>query len=309
MTPLPPNKERLLKIVGALIGIAIIGLVLAVIAMGAFSTPPQKESPPVNITPAPPSIISVITPPSGGLGTLVPVTIEGKDFSYGPSPSIWLAKQGERDVSATDVAVVSPTLIKCTFPLTASSMSAGQWDVFLKNVNEQYGSKIGVFTVTNEISPPLKWNWSADGWGDWQHAALCKGTTRKETGSCSEYGPFMENGFGVQGSSVTYDRVQTESSVWKTFTAPSGTRWNTLTFNGLLSSSKLPRARWMAVEVNGERIFYANATQTPPGNGQAFTITQSFNPANSVTVMISGGQDPTWGTTMFTMQFDTLTLS
>lgn len=308
MTPTPPNTYGLLKIAGALIVIAIICLVIAVIVTGAFSTPPQKEIPISKITPAP-SIISNIIPPTGALGSRVPVTIEGKDFSYGQSPSVWLAKTGEPDIIATDVAVISPTLIRCTFPLTASSMSAGEWDVFIKKADEQSGSKNSVFTVTNEISPPQKWNWSVNGWGDWQHAASCSPSAAKKPGSCLEYGPVIENGYGIYGSNVTHDRVPTESSVWKTFTAPSGTRWNTLTFNGLLSSAPIPRARWMAIEVNGLRVFYANATQTPPGNGQQFTITQSFTPANVVYVKISGGQDPTWGTTLYTMQFDSLTLS
>ena len=119
----------------------------------------------------------------------------------------------------------------------------------------------------------------------------------------------MVYGHGEYGSTVTMDRVPTESSVGKTFTAPAGTRWNTLTFNGLLSSSQIPFARWMAVEVNGVRVFYANATQIPPGNGQNFIITQSFAPADSVTISISCGQDPTYGTSLYTMQFNSLTLS
>jgi len=293
MTPPPNNKKLSLKSAGALILIAIICLVIAVIAIGAFLAPP----------------VNPITPSSGAAGTVVSVIINGTNFTYGPSPSIWLAKTGEPDINAADVAVISPTRITCTFPLTASSISAGQWDVFLKNAGEQSGSKIGVFTVINEIAPSLTWTWSVDGWGDWNHVALCTGTTGKKPASCVEYGPVVENGYGVQGSNVTFDRVPTQASVWKTFTAPSGSRWNTLTFNGLLSSSPVPFARWMAIDVNGERVFYANATQTPPGNGQVFTITQSFTPANNVTVMISGGQDPTWGTSLYTLQFYSLTLS
>lgn len=308
MTPPPNNNKGLLKIVGALILIAIICLVIAVILTGTFTTSPQKKTPSPEISPPAPTV-NFITPPSGASGTIVPVTIEGTDFAYGPSPSIWLAKTGERSINATAVIVISPTRLTCTFPLTAPSMSAGQWDVFLRKTNEQSGSKIGVFTVVNEISPPLTWNWSVNGWVDWQHSALCTQTTGKGTGSCLEYGPVIENGYGVQGSTVTLDRVPTESGVSKTFTAPTGSRWNTLTFKGLLSSSAMPSSRWMAIDVNGVRVFYADATQTPPGNGQQFSITRSFAPVNNLTVSISGGQDPTWGTSLYTIQFDSLTLS
>lgn len=298
----PNNKDKSLKIVGIIILIAIICVVIAVIAFGALA--PQKNIPSPNITPPSP-----FTPPTGASGTLVRVTIEGKNFSYGPSPSVWLAKTGEPDITATDVVVILPTQLACTFPLPASYSSAGPWDVFVKNAGEQSVSKIGVFTIVNAISPPLTWDWSVSGWNDWQHSASCKATTGTATGYCVEYGPVMVDGHGEYGSNVTLDRVPTESSVSKTFTASPGTRWNTLTFNGLLSSSRAPPARWMAIDVNGVRVFYANAAKTPPGNGQKFTITQSFTPANSVNIRISSGQDPTYGTSLYIMQFNSLTLS
>jgi hypothetical protein len=308
MEPQPDNKKGLLMIVGAIILVAIVCLGIVLSSTGAFFSPPQKQIPvSQDITTA--SIgNSIITPLTGPSGTNVPVTITGTDFSYGPSPSVWLSKPGFHDIYAADVAVISPTQITCVFPLSAASIPAGQWDVFIRNVNEPSGSKIGVFTIVNEVSQPLTWNWSADGWGDWQHRSLCKGTTTG-SGSCREVGPVIENGHGIHGSDVTLDRVPTESSVGKTFVAPNGTRWKTLTFNGRLSSTSLPFARWMAIEVNGERVFYANATQTPPGNDQEFTITPSFTPANSVYVRIVSGQDPTWDTPLYTMQFNTLTMS
>jgi hypothetical protein len=308
MTPPPPHKKVSLKIIGTIILIAIICLVIVVLVTGVFSASPQQKIPSQNIPPAIPTN-SVVMPPTGALGSLVPVTIKGTNFSYGPSPSVWLEKTGERDITAIDAVVISQTQLACTFPLTASSISAGQWDVVVKNADEQSGSKIGEFTVVNEISPPLTWDWSVDGWKDWQHAASCAGITGTQTGSCQEYGPVMVNGHGEYGSTVTLDSIPTQSRVSKTFTASPGARWNSITFNGMLSSSSLPVARWMAIDVNGVRVFYANAAQTPPGNGQKFTVTQSFSPANSVNVRIYGGQDPTFGTSLYTIQFDSLTLS
>jgi len=296
MGPTPHDEKAAAKIVGALILIAIILIIIAIIAVGVFSTSPQANIP----------ALASITPHSGAAGTLVPVTIEGANFAYGPTPSVWLVKTGANNITATDVLVVSPSLITCTIPLTASSVSAGQWDVVVKNADGLSGSKPGAFTVVNEIAPPLKWDWSLDGWGDWQHVASCAGTTA--SGSCVEYGPFIVDGHGEYGSNVTLDRVPTESSISKTFTASSGARWNTLTFNGLLSSSTVPYARWMAIDVNGVNVFYTDATRTPPGNGRQFTITQPFPPANTVNVIISSGQDPTFGTSLYTMQYNSLTL-
>lgn len=314
MTPPPANNKGYLKIAGAIILIAIICLVIVVIMTSAFLPSPQQPVPSQNISPVSPTIpitpsMNRSTSPSGASGTIAPVTLAGTNFAYGPAPSVWLARTGEPDIFATDVAVISPTQLTCTFPLPASPASAGEWDIFIKNAGEQSGSKIGVFTVVDEISPPLKWDWSVDGWGDWQHAASCTGTPATETGSCREYGPIIVDGHGEYGSEVNLVSIPTQSLVWKTFTAPPGTRWNSLTFSGLLSSSSLPVARWMAIEVNGVRVFYANAAQIPPGNGQNFIITQSFAPANSVTVRIYGGQDPTYGASLYSMQFNSLTLS
>ena len=296
----PENEKVPVKIVVALIVIAIILLLIAVIAAGVFPTPsPQEKTPTL-------SVLS-LTPERGAPGTTVPVTMEGMNFTYGPSPSVWLVKTGEGKITATDVVVISPTRIRCTFQIPAS-IPAGQWDVVVSGADSQFGSKTGAFTVKNESAPPLTWDWSRDGWGDWQHGASCTGQVT--TGSCSEYGPVIVDRHGEHGTDVAPDlSVPTQSSVAKTFTAPSGTTWNTITFNGVISSSAIPDARWMSIFVNGAQVFYADATRTPPGNGRQFTITQSFQPANTVFVRILSGQDPTFDMSLYTMQFNSLTLS
>jgi hypothetical protein len=301
MTPTPDNKKApAAKIVGVIILIAIILLVIAIIATGVIPTsPPQEKKQTL-------SVLS-LTPDRGAPGTTVPVTMGGMNFSFGPSPSVWLAKTGERNIMAGNVQIFGTTSMTftLTIPLTAP---AGQWDVMITGADGQFGSKTGAFTVVND-SKPLAWEWARDGWGDWQHGASCTGL-ETATGSCSEYGPVIVNGHGEHGSNIAPDLVvPTQSSVTKTFTAPAGTTWNTLTFNGQLSSSTIPDARWMEIWVNGAKVFYANATRTPPGNGQPFTITGSFRPANTAIVKISSGQDPTFEMSLYTMQFNSLTLS
>jgi hypothetical protein len=67
----------------------------------------------------------------------------------------------------------------------------------------------------------------------------------------------------------------------------------------------------MTINVNGMDVYTATADQTPPGNGQHFTITQSFDPANTVVIKITSTQNPNFGTdtTLYTMEYDSLTLS
>jgi hypothetical protein len=308
MEPPSDTKKLPLKMIGGIIIAILVCLGIGIAAFGTILPSPQKATPLVpDVTPAAPTL-SAITPSGGAFRTIVPVTIEGTNFSYGPSPAIWLAKEGQPAIAADYVNVISPTQIKCIFPLTGSSVSAGQWDVYLKNPNEQAGTKIGVFTVTDYISPSVMWNWSSDGWGDWKHQASCEATTAP--GVCTEYGPALENGAGVHGSKVTSNGIPTESRVGKTFTAATGSGWSAFTLKGQLSRSTEPTLRWIAVDVNGVRVYYADASQTPPGNGQPFTITQSFAPATRVNIVISSGQELTWDDmSPYTLQFDSLTLS
>jgi hypothetical protein len=67
----------------------------------------------------------------------------------------------------------------------------------------------------------------------------------------------------------------------------------------------------MSIDVNSANAFTGDAGQTLPGNGQQFTITRSFAPADTVTVSITSKQDPTFGTdtTLYAMQFNSLTLT
>lgn len=306
MTSPPFGKEGLLKITGSVL-LAILGLLLiAVMVSGGCLTPANSQ----NLSQQSPEPLSPLDPSHGFAGALVPVSITGTNFSYGVSPSVWLAKPGEPDIPVMDVVVISPTLLKCTFPLPAASASAGQWDVFVKNSDDSTAMKIGMFTVVDKPAPSFEWNWSQDnGWDDWQHGYSCSVTGTK-AGSCLEYGPVIVNGHGEYGTNVTYDRVPTRSYVSRTFTAPNGTRWSTLTFKGALSSTSLPRMRWLTIDVNGVNVLYANTTQTPPGNGQPFTIVQSFVPSDIVTIQISDGQDLTVRpTSLYSLQFDSLTLS
>ena len=154
-------------------------------------------------------------------------------------------------------------------------------------------------------TPGPDWIWSRDGWGDWEHTATWDGNI---VGPCSEYGPVMVNGHGEHGANVNLNSGSGFSSVWRTFTDPSGSGWNTITFEGLMSGSDRPGGRWMTIDVNGQQVFYGIATQTPPGNNQMFEITGSFAQSPTVRVKISNGQNPLWGP-WFLMKFYSVKLS
>lgn len=103
-----------------------------------------------------------------------------------------------------------------------------------------------------------------------------------------------EGNHGEHGTDVSLSAGSTQSSVWKTFTDPTGTGWNTITFDGLMTASNVPGGRWMTMYVNGNQVFGGTASSTPPGNGVPFEITRSFTQSPSVTVQITNGQSPAW---------------
>jgi hypothetical protein len=149
------------------------------------------------------------------------------------------------------------------------------------------------------------WNWATDGWGDWQHSYTIAGS---QVGPNSEYGPVMVGDHGEHGTNTNLLAGSTSSSVWKTFTDPSGTGWNTVEFNGVMTASDVPNGRWMTMDINGQQVFGATAVSNPPGNGVPFTVKTTFPQSSTVTVKISNGQNPAWGP-RFAMSYYSLKLS
>ena len=160
-------------------------------------------------------------------------------------------------------------------------------------------------------TPGPDWVWSRDGWGDWEHTATWGGPVDGEN---SEYSPIIVNDpikgiYGEHGTITHLNRGWIEASVWRTFTDPSGSGWNTITFNGAIGASSVPDGRWMTIDVNGQQVFGATNEQTPPGNtGEPFEVKASFPETQTATVKISQGQYPAWGV-RFWMQFYSVTLS
>ena len=258
---------------------------------------------------APAQTVTGITPISGDAWTTVSVTIAGTNFIPGTIPAVSLSKSGETDIIATGVTVISPTQITCTLSLPApSGTNLGAWDVSVKNPDGKTGTKSSAFTV-NANTPTLTWDWSSDSTGHgcdgWQNSSTWSGTEEEPK---YLHGPIIVNGHGEYGLVINVDRGSTESTVSKTFNAPFGDGWDTITFNGLLSASNLAAGRSMEMRVNGDLVFADIATNTTPGNGVPFVVTATFQKSPSVIVELKDLQNPAFNG-LFMMQYNSLTLS
>jgi len=255
----------------------------------------------------PPPTVTSIEPSTGQNGTVIDIVrVTGTNFGFGTNPEIWLAKDGAENITATNIQIYGTTQLSFRLNIPDSA-PAGDWDLYVKSKDGQSGAYLGMFTVTY-LSPSIfTTEWATDGWEGWVTDSSWTGT---ETGPCSIIGPVVENGHGLYGTNVTLVRTgSTQSTVTKTFTAATGEKWSTLSFSGLLSSSSLPSKRTLVITVNDESVYSSTAAADGAINGQQFTITKSFTPANEVTVKITSTQDTTLTTSLYTMEYDSLTLS
>ncbi|MCX6686542.1 MAG: PGF-pre-PGF domain-containing protein [Methanoregula sp.] len=102
------------------------------------------------VTNAAPTVTG-ITPSSGQNTTTISITnLAGTGF-YG-TPTVNLTKTGESNITATIVSVDSATKITCTFDLTGKTV--GAWNVTVINLDNQEGSLLGGFAVTNITPAP-----------------------------------------------------------------------------------------------------------------------------------------------------------
>jgi hypothetical protein len=258
------------------------------------------------VTQPPAPTVTGITPSSGTAGTTVSVTqLEGTNFVVGTTPVVQIRKTGEETVTATDVVVVSSTQITCTLALPErTDTSLGQWDIVVTNADGQSGTLAGGFAVKYDLTPELGSEWSVNGWEGWTHAATWT-ASNCNAALCSEYGPLMINGVGEHGINASCVRGTVESSVTRTFTAPYGTGYDTITFTGNLMD--LTAMRSLKIDVNGETV--VSETGSTIGNGGAdFTVTGTFTRAPTVTVTITQKRLLA-STALYKMQFRSLELS
>jgi PKD repeat protein len=88
--------------------------------------------------------VTGIVPNQSTTGTTVVITnLTGANFQSGAA--VVLNRLGSTNITATDVTVVSPTQIMCSFDLTGAS--AGQWNVIVTNPDGKSGSLPNGFTI------------------------------------------------------------------------------------------------------------------------------------------------------------------
>ncbi|WP_292348082.1 hypothetical protein, partial [Methanoregula sp. PtaB.Bin085] len=99
-----------------------------------------------SVTAAPAPAITGITPASGARGWPVTITnLAGSGFA--PGATVQLQRSGSTSITGTGVTVVSPSQITCTFNL--AGVTAGTWNVYVRNTDGQSATASGIFTVTN----------------------------------------------------------------------------------------------------------------------------------------------------------------
>jgi hypothetical protein len=126
----------------------ILAIVVAVVLVPEVSQP-QAYGASAGSAPT----VTSVTPDSGAQGTAVYVTdLAGTNFQG--IPSIWLQKAGQANVLATNVILISPGKLGCSFALPLDA-STGAWDLFVKNPDGQVGVLRGAFTVSR--GAPLYW--------------------------------------------------------------------------------------------------------------------------------------------------------
>jgi hypothetical protein len=99
-----------------------------------------------------PPTVTGVTPSTGIKGGNINITdLAGAGFiapDYGAgtvNPIVKLKKVGEADIDATNVSVVSPTRITCSFDLSGAAI--GAWDVYVENPDGQGATLVGGFNV------------------------------------------------------------------------------------------------------------------------------------------------------------------
>ncbi|MFA6170719.1 MAG: DUF2341 domain-containing protein [Candidatus Margulisiibacteriota bacterium] len=124
-----------------------------VFGFGAATVSDESDAVFILTTPLAPSIGS-ITPNIGNNNQAIGVTIYGADFVNGAT--VKLVKDGQTDINATAVSVVSAAQITCNFDLNGAA--TGAWTLVVTNPDTQTGT--GSFTI--KYPPPTVSSLSPD---------------------------------------------------------------------------------------------------------------------------------------------------
>ena len=210
--------------------------------------------------------VTGITPASGVAGTAVGTSVAGTNFIVGTTPTVWLAKTGQRSYYSDQCSRSLAAPDHLHIPASPANHIIGRaWDVNVMNADGQIRVYERCVHGGIRYHSPIHHDLVSDGWTGWGYSATW-------TGNSTPFGirPVMVGTHGEHGSNVSLNQGgTTRSSVWKTFTAPYGPDDDNITFSGLLSSSTFAQGRYIEIDVNGVQQLYLTALVTPPGNGHS----------------------------------------
>ncbi len=171
-----------------------------------------------------------IIPDAGLAGTDISITsLTGTNFNSGAT--VMLMRDGNPNITATNVNVESATLITCTFTPPANS-TAGAWDVVITNPDGQFVRYGYIFTINSPVDTSTTTSSSGDSQGI---TTIAPTFTYGNDATLTVTGTNFQSGFTAvnstltksTGSSVTITAREvhwdsaTQVTVW--FTIPSGT--------------------------------------------------------------------------------------
>ncbi len=179
-----------------------------------------------------------IIPDAGLAGTDIAITsLTGTNFNSGAT--VILMRDGNPNITATNVNVVSATLITCTFTPPANS-TAGAWDVVITNPDGQFVRYGYIFSINSPVDTSTTTSSSGDSQGI---TMVTPQFTYDTSVSLTITGSNFQSGFTAvnstltksTGSSVTITAREvrwdsaTQVTVW--FTIPSGVNRQPGTYN------------------------------------------------------------------------------
>ncbi|MFZ5918319.1 MAG: IPT/TIG domain-containing protein [Chloroflexota bacterium] len=96
-------------------------------------------------------VVSSINPNEGGNESIIAATITGANFVNGATAA--LHRDGDSDILATGITVVSASEITCQFDLASALNAApGQWDVVVRNPDARSGTLPNGFRIRPELA-------------------------------------------------------------------------------------------------------------------------------------------------------------
>lgn len=184
---------------------------------------------PSNIVP----VVTGVSPATGIRGRLSAVTtISGRNFGAGTK--VFLNRTGYPRIAATNVTVVSPTTIRCTFPLPADA-PLGYRNVDVVNAYGRFGTRVNAYMVRAPAAPVVTSLQPASG----RRGSLVTITSLSGTGFVGTPTPRVQLLRANAAITATNVTVVSATRIRCTFPVPAGAAigaWNASVRNGDLQT-------------------------------------------------------------------------